>query len=662
MSQVAWVSALLLAIFASSPFTQCQIWTQQFPSTSPQSRYYPAMAYDAAHKQIVLFGGMDTNGGYLNDTWIWDGTNWVALFPSNSPPARSSHAMAYDEARGQVVLFGGLLNGFVAAGDTWAWDGATWTQLFPSTAPPKRYSIAMAYDTAHTQIVLFAGQLAVGVTANDTWVWDGTNWTQRFPAASPPTRSANALAYDWTNNNVLLFGGNSSKCGASGDCGDTWLWNGTDWVQQFPATSPSHRFDSVMASDVGNKQVVLFGGVDSGNALGDTWVWDGVNWALESVVPSPPPSDIAAMATGANNHIVLFDWNQTWMWTGATIQFLQFPLHGFTPSTAGISSVMDHNIAVDPKGTLIFYKPLNGLVDAYTGDEGTANCGLPNCVKNSQGVIGYKNTAGSNFKDGLPNYTGDYWLFYDGHPGYDYPAVLGTDIYAPASGIAFIPDCDPVTRSADCSGTPAGAAVDGFNILTIDHQNGYSTWYLHMGDMVQVKKEPHVIPAQSPYQIVVVHSGAGVFQTPQSVVYTATGLSLKKVKANPIVGQYAVDQTGLYSFSAADAAIAVSITYLYQGADFRVVTCPNTAPVILHRGDGQKVPVTTDCKVGKTGNKALNAILRPHLHFEVRKGLIQTNGSYQCLPPKCVPIDPYGWTSPSKPDPYPAGPNVPLWK
>ena len=35
----------------------------------------------------------------------------------------------------------------------------------------------------------------------------------------------------------------------------------------------------------------------------------------------------------------------------------------------------------------------------------------------------------------------------------------GTDIFAPASGIAFIPDCDPVSRSTDWTSATPGLAV-----------------------------------------------------------------------------------------------------------------------------------------------------------------------------------------------------------
>ena len=43
------------------------------------------MAYDAAHKVVVLFGGNSVSLGDLNDTWIWDGTNWTNVAPSVSP-------------------------------------------------------------------------------------------------------------------------------------------------------------------------------------------------------------------------------------------------------------------------------------------------------------------------------------------------------------------------------------------------------------------------------------------------------------------------------------------------------------------------------------------------------------------------------------------------
>jgi hypothetical protein len=116
---------LLLAAFAgllpSSLTAQITFepnWVQQSPGTSPPARIYHAMAYDAAHGQVVLFGGVVPNGPnppttIFNDTWVWDGSNWTNVTPansSNSPSARLLAGMAYDAARGKVVLFGGAMD------------------------------------------------------------------------------------------------------------------------------------------------------------------------------------------------------------------------------------------------------------------------------------------------------------------------------------------------------------------------------------------------------------------------------------------------------------------------------------------------------------------------------------------------------------------------
>ena len=68
--------------------------------------------------------------------------------------------------------------------------------------------------------------------------------------------------------------------------GDTWEWDGTNWTQLTPTSSPSARWDAQMGSL--RDTPVLFGGADvQGNVLGDTWTWNGTTWVT---VP-------AAMAT-----------------------------------------------------------------------------------------------------------------------------------------------------------------------------------------------------------------------------------------------------------------------------------------------------------------------------------------------------------------------------
>lgn len=152
-------------------------WANVSSVTRPPVRGLYAMAYDALHSKLVLFGGTDASQGALGDTWIWDGSSWTSLSPATSPPARAAHAMAFDEASGKLILFGGGQSSQLWFDDTWQWDGSNWTQLFPSQHPPKLTDHALAYDGARNEILLFGGQKnSYGNVSAETWVWNGTNW------------------------------------------------------------------------------------------------------------------------------------------------------------------------------------------------------------------------------------------------------------------------------------------------------------------------------------------------------------------------------------------------------------------------------------------------------------------------------------------------------
>jgi len=84
--------------------------------------------------------------------------------------------MVYDAAHGQILMFGGLGSGYLS--DTWVWDGTGWTQLSPASAPPARSDASLAFDVQHARVVLMGGTNASG-TLKDTWYWDGSNWTPR---------------------------------------------------------------------------------------------------------------------------------------------------------------------------------------------------------------------------------------------------------------------------------------------------------------------------------------------------------------------------------------------------------------------------------------------------------------------------------------------------
>lgn len=182
-------------------------WAQLMPAKSPTTRFGHAMAYDAARRRVVLFGG-EFGGLIYDETWEWDGTNWSQIdvigFP---PPARYDHAMAYDEKRGRVLLFGG--QDFSALNDTWEWDGSKWIEVASlTTTPSARFGHAMTYNAARKRIALFGGYDSI--YRADTWEWDGINWTEVSTATSPDSRAFGAAAFDAVRGRVVLFGGGDS--------------------------------------------------------------------------------------------------------------------------------------------------------------------------------------------------------------------------------------------------------------------------------------------------------------------------------------------------------------------------------------------------------------------------------------------------------------------
>ncbi len=90
----------------------------------PVPRYGHSVAFDSARGKAVMFGGgvslTSSSGTYNGETWEWNGTAWTA-FPISGPSARGERAMAYDAARRTTVLFGGKLGPPLGRSDqTWA--------------------------------------------------------------------------------------------------------------------------------------------------------------------------------------------------------------------------------------------------------------------------------------------------------------------------------------------------------------------------------------------------------------------------------------------------------------------------------------------------------------------------------------------------------------
>ena len=285
------------------------------------------MAFDPATGTSVLFGGAASF--YLNDTWTGNGALWSQATSVTVPQVRYGSSEVYDTATGQFLLFGGSdFTNFY--NDTYTWNGSSWTLLSPAHSPAPRSNAGMVYDAALHEVILCGGRgIGLNNTYNDTWAWNGTDWTQLSPLTSPTPLLAAAVTYDAATGDIVVFGGNDNNATLA----QTWIFSGGNWSEVFPSSSPSAREDVTSQYDPATGNVVLFGGSYANHPLSDTWTWNGTTWSQlsPSTVPAArhgegmeydPVRGAVIMFGGAG---VSSDLNDTWTWTGSNWQQLVAP-------------------------------------------------------------------------------------------------------------------------------------------------------------------------------------------------------------------------------------------------------------------------------------------------------------------------------------------------
>jgi hypothetical protein len=278
--------------------TQTWVWTGSqwspqallpSPNLAPTFGTSVNVAYDTATSQLVLFD---------DGTYVWTGTVWNEMttdYPQSNLGYYSTAPMAYDAASGQLILVTGDPDSEdtpVIPTATWNWNGSAWVELDPATSPPPRFSGAIAYDPATSTVVLFGG---FGATSylDDTWTWDGTDWSLATTSTSPPARSGALMAYDEATSQFLLYGGEGATGGGGNQAlQDTWTFDGTNWTDESPATTPDTGIS--LSDDLATNQLVLLAyGVDNQGSYSETWTWDGANWDNATPALGSPPAGVS---------------------------------------------------------------------------------------------------------------------------------------------------------------------------------------------------------------------------------------------------------------------------------------------------------------------------------------------------------------------------------
>ncbi len=305
-------------------------------TTCPSPRAGAGLAYDADLGAMILFGGEIIVAGFpvghtvaYSDTWMFENDTWtnVTSAAATSPSARFDMAMTYDPSDDYVLLFGGLDTAGTALSDTWKYSDGDWTNLSSSltTYPEGRYSAAIAY-APDGYVMMFGGATASEVIQNPcdpvvgasfgavaAWYYKGA-WTAQYgynndcppptpagasnasnasptpatgstPSQYPPCgRVGAALGWSPKNNRFVVYGGYGTQA-ISGGCStsesflnDSWTYDvpngggGFTWNNASKPAGPPARAYMGYASDYTDDYFEIFGGLGSNDGLlNATW-------------------------------------------------------------------------------------------------------------------------------------------------------------------------------------------------------------------------------------------------------------------------------------------------------------------------------------------------------------------------------------------------------
>lgn len=273
--------------------TGTYVWSEAEPADLPEPVFGQGIGYDASRDRVGMFGGGYLSGGMNFNApptkfWHWEYAlaNWNnEVVTPNPVPSEFEFTFTYDSVRDEWVWCGGVGFGVV---QTWTLDGdaTVWTQKSPSSQPENGAAVAV-WDAAGNRVIRFGGDASASVT----WEWDGSEWTDLSPSTTPPGRESAVMAYDVHRDVVVMYGGTGAL---STVLDDQWEFDGTDWSQVFPSTTPGAIAPNGMAYYVHRRSLIIVKGAGS---LPGATVWEYLDGDWTEYNPPVGP-------VGANPNIV----------------------------------------------------------------------------------------------------------------------------------------------------------------------------------------------------------------------------------------------------------------------------------------------------------------------------------------------------------------------
>jgi hypothetical protein len=380
-------------------------------STCPSPRTEAMMTYDTADHEAVLFGGFNQYGypaGVLRDTWVFSSGAWrnITATAGTPPSARFDGSMVFDSGDNFVLLFGGSNSTGLPVGETWKFFGGTWTNLTASLplAPEAREGAAIG-NSPQGWVFLVGGLGATSLIQNDylqsggpyvAWWFHNGSWSPATTPVNPHLPQSLSFASDgygpcgrvnaalgWSpkNHRFVLFGGfgvpgTTSSCGSSiflFPLNDTYVYTGSlgsdfvEWYNDTTPGAPSARGIAGYTSDYSAGYFLVFGGskgVGQGD-LNDTWRYFqrvAVTFGGPlTMVPTETAFDEFLLKGVGGSGILNYSANTTSLKTGNSIgncpgltDGLPHPLPptGYIPCVPGPSSYNIYRITVQVWDTL----------------------------------------------------------------------------------------------------------------------------------------------------------------------------------------------------------------------------------------------------------------------------------------------------------------------
>jgi Immunoglobulin domain len=225
--------------------------------------------------------------------------------------------------------------------------------VIATTGPAPRWDAAMAYDSDRRVSVLFGGEVSEATgpaLTNDSWEFDGTNWAQRLPATSPAARSLAQMVYDSHRHRTVLFGGMTNSASGLIYGPETWEWDGTNWLKintpHIPGFSTQPNFSYANCFDSVRNEMLVFGGVTSTGDVSQLWGYDGTDWRVKSPTGTTP-------SYTSLNSIMAFDTNRS-----------VAVMYGIVQSAAGKGNIFGYSVW-EWDGTVWHERPQSGQQPSF---------------------------------------------------------------------------------------------------------------------------------------------------------------------------------------------------------------------------------------------------------------------------------------------------------